>query len=220
MQTVVLSGQQGRAVAAEQLRSAIRGGEFLPAERLVETEFAERFGVTRSALRAALGDLATEGMIEHVPNKGARVRVVTVDEAVVITEVRRELEALCAAKATELASDADLDALGVLGERMQDAVAAGDPVRYSELNKELHERIRVLSGQPVAQDLLGRLNGQLVRHRFRLALRPERPSQSIHEHLAIIDALRARDADAARAAVQAHLTSVIGALRATPEQPL
>ena len=100
------------------------------------------------------------------------------------------------------------------------AVAAGDPVRYSELNKELHERIRVLSGQPVAQDLLGRLNGQLVRHRFRLALRPERPSQSIHEHLAIIDALRARDADAARAAGQAHLTSVIGALRATPEQPL
>jgi DNA-binding GntR family transcriptional regulator len=65
----------------------------------------------------------------------------------------------------------------------------------------------------VALELLDRLNGQLVRHRFQLALRPGRPQQSLGEHLAMIEAIAARDPKAAEAAVRAHLTGVIDALR-------
>ncbi|MFE6489341.1 FCD domain-containing protein, partial [Streptomyces sp. NPDC057757] len=57
------------------------------------------------------------------------------------------------------------------------------------------------------------LNAQLVRHRFQLALRPGRPQQSLNEHLAMIEAIAARDPQAAEAAVRAHLSSVIDALR-------
>jgi len=86
------------------------------------------------------------------------------------------------------------------------------------LNAQLHQRIRELAEQPVATDLLERLNAQMVRHQFRLALRPGRPQRSLPEHLAIIDAIVARDERAAEAAARAHLASVLDALRES-DQP-
>ncbi|MDN3264701.1 GntR family transcriptional regulator [Streptomyces sp. CSDS2] len=208
------SGEQAKQYALERLRKAILRGEMAPAQRLVENELAETYGVTRASMRAALLDLTSEGLVERIRNRGSRVRVVTVEEAVEITECRMVLEGLCAAKAATEADDAQLDELTGLGEAMAKAVADGDPVTYSELNHDLHALIRDISGQHTAVGLLERLNAQLVRHRFQLALRPGRPQQSLGEHLAVIEAIRARDPQAAETAVRAHLSSVIDALRA------
>jgi DNA-binding GntR family transcriptional regulator len=112
-----------------------------------------------------------------------------------------------------LASDEQLAELTELGAAMTKAVADGEPVTYSELNQELHTKVREFSGQQTAVDLLERLNAQLVRHRFQLALRPGRPQHSLNEHLAMIETIRARDPQAAEKAVRAHLASVIEALR-------
>ncbi|MEV6615093.1 GntR family transcriptional regulator [Streptomyces sp. NPDC051051] len=207
------TGEQARQHALAQLRQAILHGEMAPAQRLVENELAEQFGVTRASIRAALIDLESQGLVERIRNRGSRVRVVSVDEAVAITECRMVLEGLCAAKAAVAADDDQLDRLTDLGTAMSKAVAAGEPVTYSELNHELHVCIREFSDQRTAQELLERLNAQLVRHRFQLALRPGRPQQSLNEHLTMIEAIRARDPQAAEAAVRAHLTSVIEALR-------
>ncbi|MFG2959207.1 GntR family transcriptional regulator [Streptomyces sp. NPDC048291] len=207
------TGEQAKQHAFTLLRQAILHGEMAPAQRLVENELAEEFGVTRASIRAALIDLEAQGLVERIRNRGSRVRVVTVEEAVAITECRMVLEGLCAAKAAVAASDEQLADLADLGTAMTKAVADGEPVTYSELNQELHARIRVISGQQTAVELLERLNAQLVRHRFQLALRPGRPQHSLSEHLAMIETIRARDPQAAEAAVRAHLTSVIEALR-------
>ncbi|WP_030606765.1 GntR family transcriptional regulator [Streptomyces sclerotialus] len=207
------TGEQAKQHALVQLRQAIARGDMAPAQRLVENELAEQFGVTRASIRAALIDLASEGLVERIRNRGSRVRVVTVEEAVAITECRMVLEGLCAAKAAVAANEEQLAELTELGEAMSKAVAAGEPVTYSELNHQLHDRIKEFSGQHVAVELLERLNAQLVRHRFQLALRPGRPQQSLSEHLAMIEAIRARDPRAAEEAVHAHLASVIEALR-------
>ncbi|MFJ9151164.1 GntR family transcriptional regulator [Streptomyces sp. NPDC102270] len=207
------TGEQAKQHAFAQLRQAILHGEMAPAQRLVENELAEQFGVTRASIRAALIDLEAQGLVERIRNRGSRVRVVTVEEAVAITECRMVLEGLCAAKAATLASDEQLAELTELGTAMTKAVADGEPMTYSELNQELHARVREFSGQRTAVDLLERLNAQLVRHRFQLALRPGRPQHSLNEHLAMIEAIRARDPQAAEKAVRAHLTSVIEALR-------
>ncbi|MEW2497182.1 GntR family transcriptional regulator [Streptomyces nodosus] len=207
------TGEQAKQQALERLRQAILAGEMAPAQRLVENELAEQFEVTRASIRAALIDLEAQGLVERIRNRGSRVRVVTVEEAVAITECRMVLEGLCAAKAAVAADDEQLAELADLGTAMTKAVADGEPVTYSELNQELHERIRRFSGQRTAVQLLERLNAQLVRHRFQLALRPGRPQRSLTEHLAMIEAIRARDPQAAEAAVRAHLTSVIEALR-------
>jgi DNA-binding GntR family transcriptional regulator len=207
------TGEQAKQHAFAQLRQAILHGEMAPAQRLVENELAEQFGVTRASIRAALIDLEAQGLVERIRNRGSRVRVVTVEEAVAITECRMVLEGLCAAKAATLASDEQLAELTELGTAMTKAVADGEPVTYSELNQELHARVREFSGQQTAVDLLERLNAQLVRHRFQLALRPGRPQHSLSEHLAMIEAIRSRDPQAAEKAVRAHLAGVIEALR-------
>ncbi|GAA0462167.1 GntR family transcriptional regulator [Streptomyces olivaceiscleroticus] len=207
------SGEQAKQHALVQLRQAIARGDMAPAQRLVENELAEQFGVTRASIRAALIDLASEGLVERIRNRGSRVRVVTVEEAVAITECRMVLEGLCAAKAAVVANEEQLAELTEIGTAMTKAVADGEPVTYSELNHRLHDRIREFSGQQVAVELLERLNAQLVRHRFQLALRPGRPQQSLSEHLAMIEAIRAGNPRAAEEAVHAHLASVIDALR-------
>jgi DNA-binding GntR family transcriptional regulator len=169
--------------------------------------------VTRQSLRAALLDLTADGLVERIPNRGARVRVVTTEEAVAITECRMALEALCAAKAAERVTDEQAAQLRELAEELKRSVAEGNPLKYSELNRELHRLVGVISGQAVAVGLLERLHAQLVRHQFQLALRPGRPEVSLPEHLAIAHAVAGRRPVDADRAVRAHLASVIEALR-------
>ena len=208
------AGEAARSHAFAQLRQAILSGDLAPGQRLVEEELAGTLGVTRQSLRAALLDLTAEGLVERIPNRGARVRVVTTDEAVAITECRMALEALCAAKAAERVTDDEAAQLRELAENLKRAVADGNPLKYSELNRELHRRVGVISGQAVAVGLLERLHAQLVRHQFQLALRPGRPEVSLPEHLAIADAVAARRPADAERAVRTHLASVIAALQA------
>jgi DNA-binding GntR family transcriptional regulator len=208
----LLAGEEGRQHAVVRLRQAIATGDMAPGQRLVEEELAGAFEVTRASLRQALIDLTADGLVERIPNRGARVRVITRDEAVAITECRMALEGLCAAKAAQNVTDAQISQLNKLGDDLRAAVGDGEPVRYSELNRELHRLVIDISGQEVAAGLLTRLNGQLVRHQFRLSLRPGRPQHSLPEHLAIIAAIVARDPARAEAAARDHLGSVIRAL--------
>ncbi|MGH3262489.1 MAG: GntR family transcriptional regulator [Trebonia sp.] len=208
-----LTGEAARTYALGTLRQAILGGDLAPGQRLVEEELAAAFGVTRQSLRAALLDLTAEGLVERIPNRGARVRVVSAEEAVAITECRMALEALCAAKAAQRVTDEQAAQLLGLAENLKRSVAEGDPLKYSELNRELHRRVGMISGQAVAVELLERLHAQLVRHQFRLAQRPGRPEVSLPEHVAIAEAVAGRRPEDADRAIRVHLGSVIEALR-------
>ncbi|KDN18012.1 GntR family transcriptional regulator [Amycolatopsis rifamycinica] len=203
----------GERSAAAAIRDAIVRGEFVPNQRLVEADLSAQFGASRATVRAALIELTNEGLVERVQNRGARVRAVSLEEAVEISEVRMMLESLCAAKAAERISDAEAGELRELGERMRAAVAGGDVVGYSDLNQRLHRRVREISGQRTAAQVLERLRGQSVRHQFRLAMRPGRPQVSLPEHLALIDAICAHQPEKAAEAARTHLASVIEALK-------
>lgn len=196
------------------IRAAILDGTYAPGQRLVESELGESFAASRGAIRAALGELTHEGLVERIANRGARVRVVSVDEAVEITEVRMVVEGLCAAKAAEHVSAAEAKQLRAIGTDMQRAVDSGDVMGYSGLNQRLHDTIARLSGQSIASGVLVNLRARNVRHQFRLSLRPGRPGVSLPQHLAIIEAICTRDPAAAEQAVRAHLGSVIEALKA------
>lgn len=201
-----------RSVVAE-IREAIVRGEFVPNQRLVEADLSEQFGASRATVRSALAELANEGLVERVQNRGARVRAVSLAEAVEISEVRMVLEGLCAAKAAEHVTREQAKELKALGRKMRAAVSSGDVLGYSQLNQQLHGMVREISGQRTAQDVLERLRAQSVRHQFKLAMHPGRPAVSMPEHLAIIDAICAHDPVAAEEAARAHLRSVIAALR-------
>ncbi|MCB5294085.1 GntR family transcriptional regulator [Arthrobacter sp. SO3] len=195
------------------IRDAIIRGEYAPNQRLIEADLGAAFSASRATVRTALLELAGEGLVERLPNRGSRVRAISVDEAIEILEVRIGVEGLCAAKTAASISDENVAAFHGLRARMIESVAEGDLVEYSRLNLYLDVRIRELSHHATASEVLSRLHAQSVRHQFKLSSRPQRAKVSVLEHAAIIDAVVARDPGAAEQAVRSHLLSVIDALR-------
>jgi DNA-binding GntR family transcriptional regulator len=194
------------------LREAIVSGEFAPNQRLIEADLCAAYGASRAAVRTALLELGAEGLVDREPNRGSRVRAIPLTEAIEILEVRMSLEGLCAAKAAEKITDAQIDELKALRADLMHA-AATDLFEYSRLNQVLDRRIREIADHATAVGILERLRAQGVRHQFRLAFYPGRAAISAPEHAAIIDAIIARHPEAADAATRAHLASVIDALR-------
>jgi DNA-binding GntR family transcriptional regulator len=201
------------AEAYDLLRSAILRGEYLPGERLVEAQLCEQLGTSRFNVRAALQDLAADGLVKVERNKGAHVRKVSLDEAIEITEVRMVLEGLVAARAAARVTDEQASELDEIGLLMRRAVGAGEFRRYSDLNARLHSLIRVIAGHGTADGIIETLRGQLVRHQFMVSLHPGRPTVSLPQHERIIAAIQAHDPAAAEAAMRDHIASVISTLR-------
>lgn len=199
--------------ARDALRRAILEGDYLPGERLVEASLCERFGASRFTIRAALADLAAEGLVEMRRNNGTHVRKISLDEAIEITEVRMVLEGLVAARAATLVTDEQASELDEIALLMRRAVTAGEFRRYSDLNQRLHRLIRAIARHHTADSLIETMRAQLVRQQYTLSLLPGRPAASLPQHERIVEAIRARSPKAAEKAMRDHIASVIEALR-------
>lgn len=209
----------GRRDVSEALREAIVAGDYAPNQRLVEADLAAEYGASRASVRNALLKLASEGLVEQVQNRGSRVRAVSLDEAIEISEIRAVVEGLVAARAAERLTEVGAARLRDLRQLILDAVERNDLMTYSALNQDLDRTLVEIAGQHTAAQVIERLRAQIVRHQFRLALRPGRAQISAPEHCAIIDAVLARDPRAAEAATRAHMQSVIDALREADAAP-
>ena len=210
--------EDARPAVTQALREAILKGELAPRQRLVEVDLCERFGTSRFILRNALQELAAQGLVEFERNRGARVRDVSIAEAIEITEVRMLLEGYLAARAAERVTRPQAGALREILIQMRAAVARSELVSYSELNARLHAAVRDIAAHETTSRLLAQLRDQTVRHQFSLALVPGRPSVSLPQHEAIVAAIAARDPAAAELAMRDHLRSVIEAFRALSAQ--
>lgn len=194
------------------LRDAIVSGEYAPNQRLIEADLSATYGASRAAVRTALLELGAEGLVDRLPNRGSRVRAIPLAEAIEILEVRMSLEGLCAAKAAENITDAEVAEFAKLRADILTA-SESDLFEYSRLNQHLDRRIREIAAHPTAVAILERLRAQGVRHQFRLAFYPGRAAVSAPEHAAIIDAITSRDPARAETETRTHLGSVIQALR-------
>jgi DNA-binding GntR family transcriptional regulator len=201
------------AEVVAQLRAAILAGTYAPNQRLIEADLCEQFGATRFVIRTAIKTLAGAGLVEVQRHRGARVRAVSIQEAIEITEVRRELEGLGAARAAQRCGREDAAALRAIIAAMRTSVKAGELLVYSDLNAQLHAEVRRIAAHETSARIIEQMRGQMVRHQFSLSLVPGRPTVSLPQHEAIAKAIIAGDAPAARAAMCAHLDSVVEALR-------
>lgn len=196
----------------DDLRDDILGGVFAPGERLVELQLSERYECGRAAVRAALVQLESEGLVERQANRGAMVRRISLAEAIEITEARAALEALIASRAATQVNDQEAAELVGIIDRMRLAVAEDDASGYSELNRRLHAMLRTIGHHAVASELVENLRNRAVQNQYRLAMMPGRQKVSLEQHAAIVDAVVNRDAEAAGAAMMEHLGSVIEVL--------
>ncbi len=195
------------------LRQDILKGRFEPGDRLLEVALAEQYAVGRAAIRSALVELTSEGLVEREANRGATVRRISIAEAIQITEARLVLESLIAGQAARRAGPVEHDELRRIIAAMADAVDGSNGHAYSELNALLHRRLCEASGHDVAAQLVANLRDRAAHHQYRLALMPGRPGESLGQHRAIVDAVVAGDEDAAAAAMAIHLDSVIDVLQ-------
>jgi DNA-binding GntR family transcriptional regulator len=202
-----------RADGYEDLRAAIVNGELLPGERLIEEELSARLGLGRAAVRMALVRLEHDGLVQRERHRGARVRRVSEAEAIEILEARAALEGLAARHAALDADEAAIDRLRAIIAEMRRLREEGDLIGLSNANARLHGAILEASGHETAKRLSRALSSQIVRFQYRTVLMPGRPDRSLAEHAGIVEAIAARNPDAAEQAMQHHLLHVAEALR-------
>jgi len=189
----------------EHLEHAIVTGEFVDGERLNETKLSARFNVSRTPLREAIHMLASSGLIEVLPRRGAFVRQPTVVDMIEMFEVMAELEALCGRLVARRAAAPQLAKIKASLESCEAALADGDSDAYYRENETFHQLIYALSGNKFLQAEASRLHNRLQAFR-RIQLRVRgRMSQSMKEHREIYDAIEAGDEARAAAALRDHV---------------
>lgn len=175
------------------VREMIVSGEFEPGQKLPEKMLCEVLNVSRTPLREALKALAGEGMLELLPQRGARVAVITQAEILEVFPVLASLEALAGEIACSRISDDQIAAIDQLHGGMVAAYRAGDRQEYARLNRAIHLAIFDAANN---QTLLGLyLNlGTKIRN-IRHTARKSAPNwqQAIEDHDEIMVALKARD---------------------------
>lgn len=209
--TDTVTGSVAEVVTA--VRDGIMQGRYAPGQRLPESDLVALHRASRGAVRTALAQLENEGIIEREHNRGARVRPISLDEAVEITEARAVLEGLCAAKAAVRATSGDRERLRELGAQLTVAVDGGDIMTYTRVNQLVHHAVRDIAAHRTAGTLLDRLRTQSVRYHYTVALLPGRPAVGLREHLDVIETVCSGDPDAAEQTMHSHLLSVVTALQ-------
>lgn len=206
-----------RAAVVDAIRHGILGGDLVPGQRLVEAEVCESLGASRGTVRSALIDLVHEGLVEHIANRGARVRVVDLQEALQIVEVRMVVESLCVAKAAEKITNEEIRTLRAIAKQMKSHAKDGDAFGFADLTHQVFETYVRIADQPVAEEVLMRLRARNSLHRFRLSYRADRARVSLPFWLDIIEAICDRDPAAAQDALRRHTDNVQEAMKALAE---
>lgn len=222
-----LSRAVSRQIEQLILRGILRPGERLPSER----ELAERLNVSRPSLREAISELQEKGLLATKASAGVYVADVlgsafsdalvklfaTHDEAVFdYLSFRRDMEGLAAERAARMASDTDLKVIQAIFDKMQAAHSKRDPSEEAALDADFHLSIIEASHNVVMLHMM-RSMYQLLREGVfynRQIMFKQRTTRDelLDQHRAINNALQARDPAGARAAIEAHLSFVRGAL--------
>ena len=195
------------------LREAIVRGELAPDARLVESDLATTFDMSRGAVRTALIRLEQDGLVVREPHRGARVRRVSDDEAVEILQARAVLEGLAAGQAAERIDENGAARLQACLARQRELLEHDDLLGASDANADLHAALLELSGHVTAVRLIETLNARTVRYQYRTILIPGRSAASSAEHAAIVDAVLSGSPAEAEAAMRTHLFTVADAVK-------
>ncbi|KQT79796.1 GntR family transcriptional regulator [Methylobacterium sp. Leaf465] len=177
-----------------QLRDYVVEGNLAPGARVPERLLCERFGISRTPLREALKVLASEGLIDLLPNRGARVRQLGPDEMVALFDVMGGLEALAGRLACEKITEAGFAEIERLHHEMYAAYLRRDLHGYFAGNQAIHDRIVEAADNEPLRTTYANFAGRLRRVRYAANLDKDRDrwGEAMREHEEILDALRRR----------------------------
>lgn len=201
----VLTRQSLHHQVADELREMIVHGELVEGAKVPVADLAASLGVSLTPLREALKVLAEENLVELLPNRGARVKVHTVEDARQLFEVIAELEALAAELATLKMTERQLAQLEELHARMRGHYDRHERAEYFDLNSRIHRTIIELAGNEVLSATHAKLSVRANRGRFLAIADPVRWAEAMDEHERLMAAFRRRDSAEAMAVWRVHL---------------
>lgn len=183
---------------------SILSGRLAPGDRIVETRVARQFGVSQAPVREALRDLELFGFIVSSPFRGAIVREISVEELAQIYPIRAVLEGLAARDAAIRITDAGVKRLERLLATLRRAASRGDRRAAVDADFAFHLAIVEASGNGLLKQFWERM--RLATTTFLTVSKSEHSLGEIADrHTPVLDALRARDAGAAEAAMRRHI---------------
>jgi DNA-binding GntR family transcriptional regulator len=208
-----LSGQIGRVSAPlreqvlEVLRDAILSFRFKPGQRLIERELIDATGVSRTTIREVIRELAAEGLVKTIPQKGAVVVAPSAEEAQELYELRAVLEGHLVKKFIENASDAEVAAVRKAFTQFEQTVErGGGTASMLKLKDRLYDLLAKGAGNRALQTSLTQLHARVSLLRATsLSSSEERPRQAVNELRALVEAIEARDSRAAQRASTRHV---------------
>ncbi|ATH76493.1 MULTISPECIES: GntR family transcriptional regulator [Halomonadaceae] len=190
---------------ADRIGELIEHGELAPGERISEKQLCERFGVSRTPLREALKVLATEGLIELLPNRGARVVRLTFKKVKDTYDLMAALEGLSGELACQHISDAEIKAVRKLHDTMLEHYHQRDLASYFIVNQQIHESILAASRNEVLQEMYSNLSQRVKRVRYSKKMTQKFWRQAVQDHENMIEALEARDSPRLGQILRDHL---------------
>ena len=211
-ESVDLASQVGRVAAPlrqqvlDVLRQAILSFHYAPGQRLIERELIEEIGVSRTTIREALRELAAEGLVKTIPQKGAVVVVPSTQEALELYELRAVLEALAVRRFTEVASDEEVAELRAAFEQLAESAGGeGETLRILNAKNHFYDVLLRGCGNRSVHSTLSGVQARLSLLRATSLAQPGRTGRSVQELRAMVDAIEARNADAAVRACNHHI---------------
>lgn len=202
-------------IVADQIRTAILDGHYKPGEWLRQERVAQEFNVSQMPVREALKQLIAEGLVEHVPYRGARVVEFPPGDVEDLYALRAFLESRAAGFAATQITPEEIAELKQLHIEIEKYSAPRDVLKYRELNRRFHGLIFTASRRAYLIRALNQLWAafptMLIGNYSRTASQPlhGRDNIDLPEHDAIITALEQGDATAAENAMRAHIESVM-----------
>lgn len=201
-----------RSKVYQDIRDDILCGHYEQGEELAEIAIGERLGVSRTPVREALRQLALEGLVELIPNKGAYAKGISAEDVEDIYLIRSKLEGLCARMAAEKHTE---DELG----EMEEAICLSEfhagreeYQRVYEQDSHFHELMYEASHSRMLSNLLSQYHQYVQKVRKLSIQNHTRSTMSSAEHKKILDAIRAHDGDAAEKLATQHVINTMNNL--------
>jgi len=193
-------------VITERLEDAIIAGELAPGERIFEQVLASEMGISRGPLREAIRRLEGRRLLERRPNIGVRVAELSPDKLDQILMVREALEGMACRIAAERLTGSDLASLKKMLADHAKKVGSGEGYYQQSGDFDFHFRIAQAAGNEFLLSLVsGDLYDLLRVYRYKSSTMRGRAKEALEEHRKIVEALEARDPDAAEQAMREHL---------------
>jgi DNA-binding GntR family transcriptional regulator len=187
------------------LRDEILEGRLEPGAELAEVPLSEQLGVSRGPIREAIGRLASEGLVNVRPRRGAVVRSLSKEEFLELYQVREALELMAVKLAVPRLGEEQLARLTALNDAMAAAAERNDVVAFFEANAGFHALLLEASGNGKLQELYRQLLGQIGRYRVRSLTLRGSLQRSVSEHAAILRAAKRGDAERAAQLMAEHI---------------